>query len=144
VSRYTAADVASLLGVDPKTVHNWVEKGAIRAARTEGRHLRFTRADVVAFLRKQDFPIPRALRETKPLVAIVGEKLALPYEQVSYPHLVDLLIDLERREPDAILVPRGAFAEECAARLAQRAGSPPVVFIEGDLREKVRGLLGGD
>lgn len=46
----TARQVAELCGVELKTVHNWVLEGRIEHFRTPGRHLRFPRAAVSAFL----------------------------------------------------------------------------------------------
>lgn len=58
---YTAQDVAHFCEVDLKTIHHWVERGKIAHRRTEGRHLRFRRMDVVRFLRGLDYPLPREL-----------------------------------------------------------------------------------
>jgi excisionase family DNA binding protein len=61
----TAPMVARICECDLKTIHNWVNKGEIDAARTPGRHLRFTRDSVVAFLRKHGFSIPEELAEVE-------------------------------------------------------------------------------
>src|SRR5688572_16499006 len=69
---YTAQDVADFCEVDLKTVHHWVTRGKIVHQRTEGRHLRFRRNDVLRFLRAHEYPLPIALRRVKPRVAIAG------------------------------------------------------------------------
>lgn len=57
----TAGDLARLLAVDLKTIHNWVKQGQIVAHRTLGRHLRFQRVQVVRFLRRTGRPVPREI-----------------------------------------------------------------------------------
>lgn len=46
----TTPAVARMIGVDLKTVHNWVAKGKIKHFRTPGRHLRFDFCDVMEFI----------------------------------------------------------------------------------------------
>lgn len=46
----TTPAVARMIGVDLKTVHNWVAKGEIKHFRTPGRHLRFEFCDVMEFI----------------------------------------------------------------------------------------------
>jgi hypothetical protein len=59
-----------MLHVDLKTIHNWVRGGHVLARRTEGRHMRFQRAEVVRFLRRFGYPIPSALRAAAPRVLV--------------------------------------------------------------------------
>lgn len=58
-----ATEVASLFQVDLKTIHVWVDRGKISAARTPGNHLRFSAATVLADMRRFFLPemIPDAL-----------------------------------------------------------------------------------
>lgn len=58
----TSGELASLLRVDLKTIHNWVNRGHLVGRRTSGRHLRFDRIQVVRFMRGYGYPIPDALR----------------------------------------------------------------------------------
>lgn len=60
---YTAAEVAKMCEVDLKTIHNWADKGHIEGWRTPGRHLRFLRKEVVAFLGRNGYPIPKGLEQ---------------------------------------------------------------------------------
>lgn len=48
----TAAEVAPLFGVDPKTVVRWERAGKINCIRTLGGHRRFRREDVEPLLEK--------------------------------------------------------------------------------------------
>jgi excisionase family DNA binding protein len=50
-SVYTAQALADFCEVDLKTVHHWADRGKVAHHRTEGRHLRFRRNDVVRFPR---------------------------------------------------------------------------------------------
>lgn len=54
----TSGDIARMLHVDLKTIHNWVTQGHISGARTKGRHLRFARSEVVRFMRKYGYVVP--------------------------------------------------------------------------------------
>lgn len=47
---YTAAEVAALFRVDPKTVGLWSRSGKLPAIRTPGGHRRYREADVRALL----------------------------------------------------------------------------------------------
>lgn len=56
---YTTYQVAKYLGVSLPTVVNWVNSGLLPAHRTPGGHRRIGRNDVIAFARKQDYPLSR-------------------------------------------------------------------------------------
>lgn len=73
----TAGDLARLLHVDLKTIHNWVNQGHVFARRTEGRHLRFQRVEVVRFLRRFGYPVPSLLGEAAPRVLVHRSRLKL-------------------------------------------------------------------
>lgn len=59
ITLLTAPQVATICECDLKTIHNWVNKGEIKAFRTPGRHLRFKIEDVTKFLEKYGFGIPK-------------------------------------------------------------------------------------
>ncbi|HSO38711.1 MAG TPA: helix-turn-helix domain-containing protein [Labilithrix sp.] len=69
-SVYTAQAMADFCEVDLKTVHHWADRGKVAHFRTEGRHLRFRRNDVVRFLRAHGYPLPDALVRARPTVAL--------------------------------------------------------------------------
>src|SRR5688572_11777185 len=54
----TSGDLARILHVDLKTIHNWVNQGHLTGRRTQGRHLRFRRTEVVRFMRQFGYPVP--------------------------------------------------------------------------------------
>jgi excisionase family DNA binding protein len=66
----TAGDVARLLSVDLKTIHNWVNQGHLFGRRTEGRHLRFHRVEIVRFLRRSGHPVPESIGRPPPRVLL--------------------------------------------------------------------------
>lgn len=68
--------MARLLEVDLKTVHNWVSRGHVHGRRTEGRHLRFTRTEIVSFMRRFGYPVPSFVGRAPPRVVLdVGSPL---------------------------------------------------------------------
>lgn len=73
----TAGDLARLLEVDLKTIHNWVNQGHVFAQRTEGRHLRFQRVEVVRFLRRFGYPVPPLLGDAAPRVLVHRARASL-------------------------------------------------------------------
>lgn len=66
----TSGDIARMLHVDLKTIHNWVTQGHIRGSRTKGRHLRFERNRVVRFMREYGYPLPSYLGTSTPRVMV--------------------------------------------------------------------------
>lgn len=66
----TSGELAGLLRVDLKTIHNWVNRGHLLGRRTSGRHLRFDRVQVVRFMRSYGYPVPDSLTAV-PLSAVV-------------------------------------------------------------------------
>ncbi len=75
VSGMTSGDISRLLGVDLKTVHNWVKHSHLRGRRTKGRHLRFHRTEVVRFMRRFGYPVPRAIGGEAPRVVVAGTRV---------------------------------------------------------------------
>lgn len=53
----TSGDIARMLHVDLKTIHNWVNQGHLVGRRTKGRHLRFFRTEIVRFMRLYGYPV---------------------------------------------------------------------------------------
>lgn len=53
----TPAQVAVLLGVDPKTVRRWSNEGRLPVNRTPGGHRRFRYSDIQPFLTADHNPI---------------------------------------------------------------------------------------
>ncbi len=58
---FTTFQVAKIAAVFPTTVINWINKGKLPAHRTPGGHRRVQLADLLAFLRKYNMPIPAGL-----------------------------------------------------------------------------------
>ncbi len=68
----TSGDIARMLDVDLKTIHNWVRHGHLHGRRTKGRHLRFHRTEVVRFMRRFGYQVPEAVGQPVPRVVLVG------------------------------------------------------------------------
>ena len=66
--------VAEMLGVDPGSVANWIDKGALRAYRTPGGHRRVAIEDLVGFLHDHNMPVPSELLDTPVRVVVVDDE----------------------------------------------------------------------
>jgi excisionase family DNA binding protein len=109
---YTGQDVARFCEVDLKTIHHWADRGRIPHHRTEGRHLRFRRNDVVRFLRAHTYPIPDDLAGVRPQVALAplpGAQGEAPQPARAWPLTFDDLVRrlsarfIVRKQPSAIV-----------------------------------------
>jgi len=85
---YSAQILANFCEVDLKTVHHWAERGKVAHFRTDGRHLRFRRNDVVRFLRAHGYPLADALVRARPTVAVAlaakaGEGASLSVDELA-------------------------------------------------------------
>lgn len=115
----TSGDIARLLHVDLKTIHNWVNQGHLTGRRTKGRHLRFERTEIVRFMRQYGYPIPAAVGEHPPKVVLDrAEGSALMSRRTQTRGL-------------QVSVAAGLFA--CSLELA--AGEQEIVLIDLDQRE---------
>jgi excisionase family DNA binding protein len=110
---YTAQDVAGFCEVDLKTIHHWADAGKIPHRRTEGRHLRFRRNDVLAFLRSHGYPLPPSLTTEKPQVFFasldpahdeVARKLAAKFWVRRFDSAAVAAAYLLSDEPDALII----------------------------------------
>lgn len=115
-----AQALADICEVDLKTVHHWADRGKIAHHRTEGRHLRFRRNDVVRFLRAHGYPMPAAITKARPVAAIgmglVPEGSALSLDELAkrvaarfstrrYAGPVAAIAHLVSDEPDVLVLP---------------------------------------
>ena len=110
-SLYTAQDVATFCEVDLKTIHHWVAAGKIVHHRTEGRHLRFRRNDVVRFLRAHHYPLHATLTTAEPRVFLAfdgaeesARKLAARFEVHTFGSAVLALAHLTQGAADAVVL----------------------------------------
>ena len=59
---WTVGDVAAALGVAPRTVCGWMDRGLLKGYRLAvSTHRRFRPADVLAFARRHGMPVPASL-----------------------------------------------------------------------------------
>jgi hypothetical protein len=119
---YSAQIFADFCEVDLKTVHHWADRGKVAHFRTDGRHLRFRRNDVVRFLRAHGYPLPDALVRARPTIA-----LALPPALLEGASLS--LDELAKRLGSRFSVRRHACAAHALAHLVAEA--PDAVVLAG-------------
>jgi hypothetical protein len=136
---YTAQDVARFCEVDLKTVHHWADAGKVPCSRTEGRHLRFRRNDIVRFLRAHRYPLPDELGEVKPRVAValpgvpmadeLTKKLAARFALLRHASAVIALAHVLSEEPDALVLTLDDETMAGAASLSALKGSPATSWV---------------
>jgi excisionase family DNA binding protein len=117
---YTAQTVADFCEVDLKTVHHWADRGKVPHFRTDGRHLRFRRNDIVRFLRAHGYPLPEALVRARPTVALALASAALEGGALS-------LDELAKRLTSRFSVRRHTSGVAAVAHLV--AESPDVLVV---------------
>jgi hypothetical protein len=142
----SANDLARYCDVDLKTIHNWEARGKIAGIRTEGRHLRFRRMDVVDFLRSYELPVPDALKGGTVRVAVLDgasgdlgpmrRVLARRFEVVAYDDPVEGLVSLGAFEPDVVVLgdvsPLEARAVIASLKTAPATRAARVVTLGGE------------
>lgn len=144
-SVYSAQVFANFCEVDLKTVHHWADRGKIPHHRTDGRHLRFRRNDVVRFLRAHGYPLPDALVRARPTVSFALssstlEGAPLPFEDVTrrigsrfsvqrHPSGASALARLVADAPDAIVLAEADATLAAASMLAALKEDPATSWI---------------
>jgi excisionase family DNA binding protein len=73
----STAEAARLIGVAVQSMINWINQGQIKAYRTPGGHRRIERADLVAFLKTHQMPVPPELSGGRPRVLVVDDEKAV-------------------------------------------------------------------
>ena len=122
-SVYSAQALADFCEVDLKTVHHWAERGKVPHFRTDGRHLRFRRNDVVRFLRAHNYPMPDALVRARPTIALALSPSSFEGTALS-------LDDLVKRLGSRFVVRRHANAAIALAHLL--ADAPDALVLAHD------------
>ncbi|MCK4625100.1 MAG: response regulator [Phycisphaerae bacterium] len=67
-------DIAELIEVDPGSVANWIDSGALKAHRTPGGHRRVAVDSLVRFLHKHEMPVPAGLEQSPVRVLVVDDE----------------------------------------------------------------------
>jgi excisionase family DNA binding protein len=114
---YTTFEVSRICGVYPTTVINWVKQAKLPAFVTPGGHRRIKRDDLVAFLKKYNFPTPPELSASRKRVLIVDddadfartmakafEKHRSEFEPVVMTNGIEALVSLGKRTPDLVIL----------------------------------------
>ena len=113
---FTTHEVSKLLQVNPRSVINWIEQDLLTSYRTPGGHRRIRREDLLAFLRRHEIPVPRALTAEKFKVLIVEDEDDIVkilksffdrqgiYEVTAASDGISALIEIGRRHPDLLIL----------------------------------------
>lgn len=102
----TTGNVASFCHVSQVTVFRWIKKGFLPAYTTPGGHYRIRPVDLVAFLEKQEMPVPGELAQMK---ADVRTVLLVDDD----PTILEVLSKILTREKDlTVEIARGGY-EAC-------------------------------
>ena len=126
---YTAQDVARFCEVDLKTVHHWADRGRVPHHRTEGRHLRFRRNDLLRFLRAHGYPLPDAIASVRPKIIStiahdeLGKKLSSRFTVRRLDSAILAIARIVSDEPDGLV-----FALDDPSF----AGLPALVALKSD------------
>lgn len=70
---YTTFDISKICSVYPTTVINWINQGKLPAFATPGGHHRVKAEDLLAFLKKYNFPLPAGLGSERKRVLVVDD-----------------------------------------------------------------------
>lgn len=143
----TSGDVARLLSVDLKTVHNWVSRGHLRGWRTQGRHLRFRRTELLSFMRQFGYPVPAALGDAP--VAVVSMRCPGIHVELGptillhrSPNIFAAALDLAGGENEALVVDLDRYPSELVVELlnalAERDVTRGVAVVGVTDREQAR------
>lgn len=108
---YTGQDVARFCEVDLKTIHHWADAGKIPHYRTEGRHLRFRRNELVRFLRAHGYPLHDEITSVRPTIffaASTGEedptkRLSPRFFVERFEHVVGAIARIVSDGPDVLV-----------------------------------------
>jgi excisionase family DNA binding protein len=151
-SIYTTHDVSRLLHVNPRSVINWVDQERMPSFRTPGGHRRIRHEDLMAFLRKQQIPIPPALVGDQFIVLVVEAessvtdtiKTALESQGRYGVHTasdgISALIELGRLKPDLMILDiaiPGVDAADVCKRIKADPGNKTAIILIGHSGEGV-------
>ena len=135
----TSGDLARLLSVDLKTVHNWVTRGHLTGWRTRGRHLRFRRTELLRFMRRFGYPIPATLGEVPIEVVIVQAangkppNLGVHINPHHAPSLAAAALELASGEYEALVIDldryTAAIIDELVTALRSRDATRGVAVV---------------
>jgi excisionase family DNA binding protein len=141
----TARAVADLCGVELKTVHNWVLEGRIEHFRTPGRHLRFPRAAVHAFLLACGYEASESSHVSRGAVVVKGgggpalHAVLRRFQVSEVDDLPSALIVVARSEPALLIIdltPRWALPEAATLRALARLLPGLTVVLFGKPRQR--------
>ena len=66
--------ISKMLGVAVASISKWIDAGQLKAGRTPGGHRRVAKEDLIAFLRRQNLPVPPELSPPPVRVLVVDDE----------------------------------------------------------------------
>jgi excisionase family DNA binding protein len=156
----TTNHAANILGVAPKTIQVWVEKGIIKAWKTGGGHRRISQNSLNAILHQREEDLQGKKREQSLELLVVEDDsvLATVYQSMvkSWPFPVDLtavetgfdaLLHIGRKAPDMIITDLAmpnmdGFAMIKALREKPELDGIPIIVVTALSAEKISNLGG--
>jgi CheY-like chemotaxis protein len=70
---YSPKGIARICDVHFTTVYYWIGKGLLSSRKTPGGHNHINETDLVAFLKKYEYPVPKSLAKTTPDKILIVE-----------------------------------------------------------------------
>lgn len=113
----STSQAASLLGVAPGSVINWIDQNELKAGRTPGGHRRIQAEELVGFLRGRGLPVPDELTQA-PKVLVVDDEPAVA-------KLIAKVISAAHPEYEVLVAHDGFAAGELVA-----SARPDVVVLD--------------
>ncbi|MCP4131624.1 MAG: response regulator [bacterium] len=119
---YTPTDVAKICQVSRSTIHNWIDRGSLKAISLPNGYKRITEDELKRFLKEANIPFPKGA-ENAPAILIVDDE--------------EIIIDLLREIVEEVLKSKGieSFSIETArdgidASLKIGHLKPDLVFLD--------------
>jgi excisionase family DNA binding protein len=140
----TLGQAARFLGVAQSTIRKWSDQGRLPAFYTPGRHRRFLRTDLEAFVDRSG---PASLQERGPLVLVVDDNATLRalvrvnleregYDVIEAGGADEALAAADDQAPALVLldvVLPGTDGWQLLQRLLERHGAIPVIMFSGQV-----------
>jgi two-component system KDP operon response regulator KdpE len=139
---------ARYLGVAQSTIRKWSDSGRVRAFKTPGRHRRYRREDLDAFLQRsapesRSGPIVLIVDDDERLREYVRVNLEMEgYTVREASSAEEALGSIEDQAPELVLldvVMPGIDGWEMLQRMQERYGSIPVIMFSGQVDENAAG-----
>ena len=127
--QYRSADVSKFFDVTIATIGNWIKDGKLEAYEPVGGHYRFDPADIVAFAKKNNMPVPEELMNTISTHSSKYKVLLVDDEEKIVEIMTTILKDLAEDLNETIGIESAYSAVEAGVKLSEYV--PDLVIIDG-------------